>query len=409
MLVDLVDDRIDDGSGSPAADMSEWQGIGRDTLRQASVTTEIRNLMALSGDRLLAHDPVWHAASKASRGDAPDEEPVALVLRRGGRIAGYVPFCRSRCLLRFAIGELTLYRRTMPDCLRLVHEAVLGGVPPAEHADAICRLFADLARAWPRLPILLEGVPVDSALCAASVEDRRLVVRLGPPYQHQFAELPPSFAEYERRLGRRSRHSLRYSQKKLSEQLDGAIEIRRFSDPAEVAGFLAAARAVSQKTYQWNLLKLGLRDAAALTAQLTLAAEHGWLRSYILYCGTDPTAFMLGYQYRGVYHYIDVGYDPAWAKWSVGSILQIEMIKDLLGAADPPDRIDFSTGYGHHKARFSNRSRQEVNLLLLPPGWRSHALAGAYRIGCAIDRRATALADALGVKAKLKRWLRRTI
>jgi hypothetical protein len=98
----------------------------------------------------------------------------------------------------------------------------------------------------------------------------------------------------------------------------------------DVPEFLAVAQAVSRRTYQWTLLGLGLQDKAALTARLTLAADHGWMRCYILYCGDDAAAFMLGYLYRGVYYLGEMGYDPDWAKWSVGSFLQMEILRDHL-------------------------------------------------------------------------------
>ncbi len=161
--------------------------------------------------------------------------------------------------------------------------------------------------------------------------------------------------------------------------------------------------------YQWRLLDLGLRDAASLTARLTLAAERGWMCCYISYCRTVPVAFMLGYLYRGVYHYTDVGYDPDWAGWSVGSILQMEAMRDLLAREDRPDRFDFSTGHGSHKARFGNVSRRETNLLLLRRSLCNGWLVRLHTATAAIDRRAATVVDALGVKAWLKRWLPRRI
>jgi hypothetical protein len=232
------------------------------------------------------------------------------------------------------------------------------------------------------------------------------VARLGAPFEHQLIDMPADWESYERQLGTRSRRSLRYSRKKLIEQLDGELAVRCFTRPADVDGFLEDARRVSQKTYQWNLLGLGLRDRDALGERLGFAAERGWLRCYVLYCRAVPTAFMVGILHGDTYHYLDVGYDPAWARWSVGSVLQVEVMRDLFGLPAPPRRFDFSTGYGTHKARFANRAEREANYLLLPSGLRSALLLGGYRACEAVSAGAARLLDRYDLKARLKKLVR---
>ena len=101
---------------------------------------------------------------------------------------------------------------------------------------------------------------------------------------------------------------------------------------------------MSRKTYQATLLALGIRDDPATSSRLSHSAEQGWLRSYILYCENVPCAFMLGFQYGGCYYYDDVGYDPAYAKWSVGSVLQLKVIEDILDSPHPLKHFDFRPG-----------------------------------------------------------------
>ena len=142
---------------------------------------------------------------------------------------------------------------------------------------------------------------------------------------------------------------------------------------------MADATRISRKTYQWNLLGLGLRDSEGLTRQLAYEAERGLLRNYILYCRDDPVAFMIGAQAPGaIYYYIDVGFDPDYAKWSVGSMLQLKVLRDLFASPGTPALFDFSTGEGEHKARFGNQSRPEANVMLLPKTMRMRATVMAY-------------------------------
>ena len=174
-----------------------------------------------------------------------------------------------------------------------------------------------------------------------------------------------------------------------------------------MASFLDKAISISKTTYQWHLLGLGLRRGDVLERRMRFAGRMGWLRCYLLECGGKPAAFMLAYQYGGCFYYTDVGYDPGFARWSAGSVLQLLVMEDLYEKPDRPDVFDFATGYGEHKARFGNASREEANWLLLPRSLRNTVLAGAYRRLDGLANLATSTADRIGVKQTLKKTVRR--
>jgi hypothetical protein len=242
-----------------------------------------------------------------------------------------------------------------------------------------------------------------------SAGDAFIVLHLGKPFEHYFIELPPTYEEYLRQLGSRSRQSVQYSERKLARDMENQVRLERFDRENSVPRFVADAMAISRKTYQWNLLGLGLRDADALAKELVLAARQGWLRSYILYCRNIPVAFMLGYHYRkAAYQYMDVGYDQDYAAWSVGTVLQLKVLQDLYGSPDQPRVFDFSTGEGPHKARFGNVSRREANVLLLPRTFRNRCIASAFTSTERLSVAAVQVLDQLGLKARLKKLIRRS-
>lgn len=402
-----------DGDGSQLAGNSSaaWALLDGAALRDPGICQEIRKLMQQSGDLLLHHDPIWLGVGA---GETPDTAPLSAnafyVCRRNGLLIGYAPFTSGSRALRFAVGELILHRHRLRS-FTLVHDIVaVGG---GEMRLALTRELLDVIRRRlrPGEGVFLEGVPTDSALfqaVSAPASGRSLLtVRLGDACEHQFARLPDNFRDYEAQLGSNSRKKLRWGRKKLMEHVSGELRTARFTEMADVAQFVADAQKISRATYQWRLLGLGLRNAAGLTATLVFAARNGWLRSYILYCRGEPVAFMLGYHYCRTYYYMDVGYDPDWSKWGVGSILQIEVMKDLLGDPNRPEIFDFSTGIGEHKTRFGNSSRSEINLLLLKNCPRNALLAAAFTATAAVDKQLRKSMERLGVKASLKRWLRR--
>ena len=115
---------------------------------------------------------------------------------------------------------------------------------------------------------------------------------------------------------------------------------------------------------------------------------------------------MVGYQYANRFFYIDVGYDPEWANFSVGSVLQWEVIEDLYKRGNTPTVFDFSTGYGRHKSRFGKDAREEVNILLLPATPGNRMLAAAWRGVNTVSDTAVLALDGLGVKQSLKKAIR---
>lgn len=228
-----------------------------------------------------------------------------------------------------------------------------------------------------------------------------------PMNAHQRIDMPATLEAYLAGLGSRSKKSLNYSRRKLFRDFADDINLARCSTEDDVSGFLDKAISISKTTYQWHLLGLGLRRGDVLEERMRFAARQGWLRSYLLECSGQPAAFMLAYQYGGCFYYTDVGYAPDFASWSAGSMLQLLVMEDLYDQPDRPDVFDFATGYGEHKARFGNASRDEANWLLLPRSFRNTVLAGAYRRLDGLANLATSTADRMGVKQTLKKTVRR--
>lgn len=333
------------------------------------------------------------------------------VLRDAVGVAGLAMFSATRLPLKFAIGEVVFARVPLARQWHVGAPYLAARLSPAERSTASALLVrAALAELGAGECLFLEGLPVDDPLHAAVVdaapERRSLSLQLCAPYEHQFIALPETFDEYVQQLGPRSRQSVLYSQRRVRKDMGGDVQCRCFETEADVDRFVTDAVEISRKTYQWNLLGLGLRDADGLRRSLGRAAVNGWFRSFILYCKGVPAAFMLGFQHENCYYYDDVGFDPAYAKWSVGTVLQIEVLEFLYGRADRPQHFDFSTGYGEHKGRFGNGSRRETNLLVLPATVRNRALVGAYRANDRLGATASALLARAGVKERLRRLIR---
>lgn len=337
----------------------------------------------------------------------------ALVYAREGTggYGAYAPFVRQSRPLPFRLGEVTVASAALQR-YTLVGEPLLAENDVRRAAERIEELLGAIRpRLGNREALFFEGLPTDSPTYRVitthdDVERNYLVVQLGAPFDHQFIELPATYADYMKQLGSRSRQSVQYSERKLERDMEGKVRAVCFEDSGTLDRFLADAEAVSRKTYQWNVLGLGLRSSE-FEQRLRFAAGRGSLRSYILYCRDVPAAFMLGYQYGDCYYYTDVGYDPEYANWSVGSVLQLKVLQDLYARDNRPSLFDFSTGYGSHKGRFGNLARREANVLLLPNTVANRLLASAFLATERVSSAAVSFVDWLGLKARLKKAIRR--
>jgi Acetyltransferase (GNAT) domain len=347
-------------------------------------------------------------------GPDPDWQRLrAFALRDNSETKGFAPFLLKEWPLVFYFGEVRvgsahLLRFTM------VGDIYISPAAGREYEDEAARQLLDtmLPMLGPSEAAFFEGLPVDRPTYQllhrnSAIASRFITIQIGDPFEHQFVVLPQTFQDYLQAMGSRSRQSVQYKARRLEREMSGHVEVVKFDSVDTVDRFLTDAVTVSSKTYQTHLLGLGIHDDDQTRAQLRFAAERGWLRSYILYCRDLPSAFMLGHQYGGCYYYDDVGYDPKFAKWSVGSVLQLKMLEELIGSPTQPDYFDFSTGCGRHKGRFGTASRLEANVLVLPKTARNAALARAYRACTALSKFSVQMFDRFGVKDRVKKYVRR--
>jgi len=249
----------------------------------------------------------------------------------------------------------------------------------------------------------IEGLPVESILYKEFLNYNSM--HLGKPYLHQSIAMPATYDGYLDQLSNRSRKSILYSQRKAKK--DFSVKLLKCDSVEKIDSFLDSAIAISKTTYQWNLLGLGLRDREALKATLLKWQKQDALCCYILQFDDVPVSFMLGYIYKSTYYYIDVGFNPEWSKYSVGSVLQLEVLEELYSLISPPTSFDFSTGYGEHKARFGNVEQNEVNMMLLSNTLKNKFRVLVYNFFSKMSDSLVELLEKLGIKKRLKKILRR--
>ena len=82
---------------------------------------------------------------------------------------------------------------------------------------------------------------------------------------------------------------------------------------------------------------------------LKFCAGKGWLRVYVLYVEDFPCSFLIGQLYNGTFYCQHAGYNPDFARFSVGSLLTAWALDDL--AASGAQQLDLGEGGQEHNRR----------------------------------------------------------
>ncbi len=361
----------------------------------------------------------------------------AFTLDDGRDRRAFMPYLLQSYPLPCRVGELRLFGAPLRR-MRLLHE--MGCWPESANAyrallDGISEVSAPnggSCAGWSPLDVVwLPAVPTESALGrflaggAAGNGFHRYCP--SPPVERHQIRLPATFNEYQTGHSTKSRATQHRKMRRLLGQTAHSSDVLevgsssarstglvRVTHPADVPWLVERMVAISRKTYQYNLLGLGVRDAQQLARDAESAARQQRLRAYLLMVDGQTVAFLYGLQFggpasaphAGTYDYIDVGHDPAWSAHSPGTVLLSLVIEDLY-RWNTPAVFDFGPGYGEHKRRFGNCTLCESEFYLFRRTARAFLARGAHAACTRASLWAGAALDRVRLKASLRHTLRR--
>jgi hypothetical protein len=358
--------------------------------------------LSLLGPVPLELDPNW----LSSHANGVDKYVRYFLLGDQQRPCGYAPFFVHPGMLAYCLGETTVFH--IP-----VLRYVMQGTPLCEDYALLPGLFKPLREAvGNRGVVFFEGVRAGSSLAEllispdSPVYDLFHVVPSGPAYIRRLIELPAGaqFDDYLKTLGSKTREDVRRTRKNFSVKAGGAVMIRRYTEPEQADELADILAQISRKTYQYHLLGLGLENTPEHITRLRATAVNGWLRAYVLWIGSAPVAFGLGYRHGRTYYGHHVGYDPDISKLQPGIYLHTEVMADLL--SDGICRFDFLPGDNLYKQRMSNKSREERHYYLIPRGWPGTAYACTLVVVNSLSEAIGRWLHRGGLKGRVKRMIR---
>jgi hypothetical protein len=225
------------------------------------------------------------------------------------------------------------------------------------------------------------------------------------PYEHYYVDLRGSFADYLSRFSSRSRSTLTRKVKKFAQGSGGLIDFREYRHPLEMDEFYRHGRHVSAMTYQERLLDAGLPSTAEFCADMARLAAQDQVRAYLLFKDDRPIAYLYLPVQDGVVMYDRLGYDPAFAAWSPGTVLHYLALERLF-AEQKYLYLDLTEGEGQHKRQFATGSARCANMYFFRPTLGNWLLALGHLALTRLSRQLIALLDRCGLKSNLKQLLR---
>ncbi len=224
-------------------------------------------------------------------------------------------------------------------------------------------------------------------------------------YYHYFIDLGLSFEDYQKTFTSKTRSTINRKIRKYAEHCDGSIPWKIYKTPAEMRVFWKIAQEVSIKTYQENLLDAGIPHSEEFANEMEELAKKDHVRAYILFDGSRPVAYLYCPVYDDVLIYAYLGYDPAYMKMSVGTVLQWLAVEQIF-AESCFKFFDFTEGQSDHKRLFSTNEALCANVIFLKKSLENRTLIYGHLLMGTISKVLGDLFARLGIKTRIKKFIR---
>ena len=170
-----------------------------------------------------------------------------------------------------------------------------------------------------------------------------------------YLPLPSSFEAFLKMLTIKKRKYVKNGMKKLDENFE--VEFVDYSKPNNFKEGMEAFIALHQKKWESDGYHVIFSDSKLRNFHLDVAkcfSNKGWLSLYLLKLSGKPVAAEYGFNYNSKYYAYLAGYDPAYAKYSVGNLLFTHIVECLI--QEKITQYDFLRGSEQYKSYWTSTS-----------------------------------------------------
>jgi hypothetical protein len=264
--------------------------------------------------------------------------------------------------VKFEIYERVLYKKKLK-CAK-----VLGSYPLINHKQVPYEaLISEIFKSFPDIDaIYLDSINLEHELYQ-NLKGLKLqnceVHWLDDPRKQYILGLPNNFDDFLLDLSAKTRNSIKRKKKILEKEYIRKLKFTRVENKVQINNYLQDMTQISKNSWQYKVLGSRIENNDYYLEKLKDIANRNILRSYILSCGNDPCAFVLGYQFKKVFHYVEIAYDQSFKRFSPGLILLFHVVEDLINY-NSPEKLNFGVGYARYKEQFSNLVQEDISALI---------------------------------------------
>ena len=223
-------------------------------------------------------------------------------------------------------------------------------------------------------------------------------------YDRYFIELEDDYDTYMSSFSSKTRSTLRRKMKKF-QQAGGSPEANIYRSVNELTEFHRLARSVSQKTYQEIRLNAGLPDSPSFVAEMKDKASRQEVVGFLLFMNDRPVSYLYTPIEEGTVLYAYLGYDPACAVYSPGTLLQLLALHHFFSRTDC-QFFDFTGGEGAHKSLFGTGHIPSADVALLTHSLSNRLLIASHKSFNGAVASLSAVTERLGIQSRLRRLLK---
>lgn len=183
-----------------------------------------------------------------------------------------------------------------------------------------------------------------------------------PTSPRWIAVIPDTLDGFVQVRSQKTRQRFRRERRVLEEGFGSGLELRRFRRADELETLCRDMEAVAASTYQRGL-GVGFSGTPMERTLIALGLDRQWFSAWVLYLDGRPVAFWMGFAYAGTFIVGTPGFDPAYARLSIGNYTMLRMVEDLC-ADEEIAFLDFGHGDADYKAAFGRAAGVEGDILL---------------------------------------------
>ena len=334
-------------------------------------------------------------------------KPYIMVFTQEGRTVSMVIGRIEMRQLHCRVGYKVVCKPSI-QCLTIVYGGILG-----EKNEAICNNVVT------KLQSVLKSGDVDMIYFSHLKTDFPIyrLLKTIPNFlcrshfpivqSHRHMTIPDNMDTFYQSCSKKHRSNLRRYIRKLEKRYSNQVKCATLTCEDDLDYVFRVISQISSNTYQSGLGRGFVDDFQTRTLTET-AANSGWLRVHILSVGEEPCAFQIGLHYGKTYFLEQIGYDPRWKNWNVGTVLFLKVLESLCEKHDV-DKLDFGFGDADYKAWFGDQQCEEAGIFLFAPRLRpvlinmlQSSLAGlVFVLTCFIQR--------VGLVNRIKKWWRKKL